>query len=631
MNKVWLIALIAVASFSSGISQEIVRPLMMSVEQAKQYNKEIRYAERETSVNRAAGIALPFIDDFSRYSLPTNDPEVPLEWQMWTDNTARINNSMAINPLTVGVATLDGLDHTGYPYDFSGPFTYGSADTLTSCPINLAGLNAEDSVKLVFHYEGGGQGNAPEFEDELLVEFLVPNSDPPLWQEVWTVSGVGSGSFQRVFIHVNDALWLTDDFQFRFRNYSSLSGNLDHWHIDYVWLDDDIEDADFEIIDVSAIGHETSLTLGYNTVPWEHYQSSPETVMLPNTTVQFRNLDQDRNINFGTKVYFDGAEIADMTQGLNTALNGFSNFIQPFSINDNTPNSFMFPTDVNDTCATFTVKHFCNTTPDINAVNDTVTFEQHFGNYYAYDDGSAEGAYALNDEGSAAAMRFNNLLEDSLLGLLIHFTPYTFDNSGETFLLRVWEDEGGSPGAEMTENFQLYNPDYYREGYDVFEYYEYDAPINILAGDFHVGIVQTSAAELNIGYDKSRNANSTSLRYKLGPNGQWAQSGVAGSLMIRPVFQSDKDLEWDFVDIDEQNPINGLDFSVYPNPAKNSLSSESFVNGRTLRIINSLGALVREEVIVSSQVDIFDLPEGIYITQLIESGSVIGITKFIKN
>ena len=630
MNKTFLAGLILVLAVSSSMAQEITRPLTMSVEQAEQYQIESRYPERAMSVTRAAGITLPFIDDFSRYSLATNDPEIPLDWQMWVDKSARINSSLPINPPTKGVATLDGLDETGYPYDFFNEFSYGSADTLTSCPIDLSSYTAADSVKLVFYYEGGGLGNAPDLEDELFVEFLVPNSTPPLWQQVWSTPGVGSTEFQRAFIHVNDVLWLEEDFQFRFRNFSTLSGNVDHWHIDYVWLDHDIVDAEFSIVDVSANGNRTTLLQGYHTIPWEHYQSATAGFMAPNFPVSFRNLDEDRNISFGTEISFEGTVIADFSQQLSTALNGFSTFGQPFSINDNTPNSFTYPTDAGDTCATFLVKHFCNTTPDINAVNDTLEFEQNFGNYYAYDDGSAEGAYALNDPGSGTAMRFNNLLEDSLVGLLIHFSPFTLNNSNETFLLRVWEDSSGEPGLELEENFELHSPGYYAEGYDVFEFYEYDEPVNIPLGNFHVGIVQTNNTELNIGYDKSFNANSANLKFKLGPFGSWTQSGVQGSLMIRPVFQSDKELEWDFVDVDEIS-ADRLEFTVYPNPAQSVISSGSFVYGRTLRILNSLGAVVKEEVIVSSQVDISDLSQGIYVSQLLENGSVVGMTKFIKN
>ena len=177
MNKTFLAGLMFVLAFTSSMAQEIMRPLTMSVETAEQYQIESRYPKRAMSVIRANGITLPFIDDFSRYSLSTNNPEIPLDWQMWVDNSARINSSLPINPPTKGVATLDGLDKTGYPYDFSNEFSYGSADTLTSCPIDLSSYNVEDSVKLVFYYEGGGLGNAPDFEDELFIAVIL--REPP--------------------------------------------------------------------------------------------------------------------------------------------------------------------------------------------------------------------------------------------------------------------------------------------------------------------------------------------------------------------------------------------------------------------------------------------------------------------
>lgn len=630
MTKHFLTFLFAILLSITSFSQEITRPLTISIEQAELYKAERSFPDRELRSYRDGGITLPFIDDFSRYSLPTNNPEIPADWQLWTDNTARINSSLPINPPTKGVATLDGLDETGYPHDFSGQFTYGAADTLTSCPIDLSGKTAADSVKLIFHYQSGGFGNEADFQDELVLEFLVPNSDPPLWQEAWSTPGVVVTDFQRVFVHVNDALWLQSDFQFRFRNYATLSGNFDHWHIDYVWLDDDVVDAEFKIIDVSANGHSTSLLNGLHNMPWTHYQNAPSSIMSESELVQFRNLDEDRNITFGSKVFYDGAEIADLPQGLNTALNGFSTFGQPYSTNDGSPNSFVYPSDVNDTCATFKVQHFCTTTPDLNAVNDTLTFEQHFSNYYAYDDGTAEGAYALNDEGSSMAMRYTNYVQDTLLGLLIHFNPFGLNQSDETFLLRAWHNNGGEPGDEIQENFVLHQPDYYHEGNDVFQFYEYDEPILIPEGEFHVGIVQTTSAELNVGYDKQFNANGDKLHYKLGAFGSWAQSGVSGSLMIRPVFQSDKELGWDFVDVNEIQKAKTISFNVYPNPAEDRLVSEEFVAGRTVRILNLVGAVVKEELLQSSELFVGDLALGTYVVQVIENELFVGNSKFIK-
>ena len=80
-------------------------------------------------------------------------------------------------------------------------------------------------------------GNIPEYEDSLVLEFLVEASDPPLWQEAWSKPGTSVTNFQREIVHVDNAFWLHSNAQFRFRNYSTLSGMVDLWHIDYVYLD----------------------------------------------------------------------------------------------------------------------------------------------------------------------------------------------------------------------------------------------------------------------------------------------------------------------------------------------------------------------------------------------------------
>ena len=71
---------------------------------------------------------------------------------------------------TQGVVTFDGLDETGYPYDFSQPVIYGKADYLTSAPIDLA-LNVADQVYISFFIQGGGLVTGPRGKDSLVLEF----------------------------------------------------------------------------------------------------------------------------------------------------------------------------------------------------------------------------------------------------------------------------------------------------------------------------------------------------------------------------------------------------------------------------------------------------------------------------
>ena len=92
-------------------------------------NNTIRVAHNDIKntpkTNNKALLTLPFLDDFSQYNhYPNQD--------LWTDFHAYINSSFPIDPPTYGVATFDGLDSTGFPYNFVNSTAYGIADYLTS-------------------------------------------------------------------------------------------------------------------------------------------------------------------------------------------------------------------------------------------------------------------------------------------------------------------------------------------------------------------------------------------------------------------------------------------------------------------------------------------------------------------
>ncbi|MGB1032498.1 MAG: hypothetical protein ACPGWM_07775, partial [Flavobacteriales bacterium] len=88
-------------------AQETVKPLKVSAEQALQYELERTYPPR-TQERGGGSLSIPFFDDFSTYSMPTDNPDIPVELQRWEDDFARINSTLAISPPTIGVATFDG-------------------------------------------------------------------------------------------------------------------------------------------------------------------------------------------------------------------------------------------------------------------------------------------------------------------------------------------------------------------------------------------------------------------------------------------------------------------------------------------------------------------------------------------
>jgi len=122
------------------------------------------------SVNEA-GIFLPFFDNFSHVSLYPDSTK-------WTDRNALVTDGFPLNPPTRNAATLDVLDECGRVYDYaiSNAFV---AEYLTSARIRLdsvleptpRAITPADSVYFSFWYQPQGNGNPPEAQDSLVLQF----------------------------------------------------------------------------------------------------------------------------------------------------------------------------------------------------------------------------------------------------------------------------------------------------------------------------------------------------------------------------------------------------------------------------------------------------------------------------
>jgi hypothetical protein len=207
----------------------------------------------------------------------------------WTDNFAWQNTTNAINPLTIGVATLDGLNEFGLPYNNTVTNAYGVADFLTSKPIDLSLLGTSDNVYLSFFYQAAGLGDNPNPNDSLVVEFKGVND---VWKRKWSIAGSSASDFKQVYIPIYETsfdslLYSNTEFQFRFKNYASLSGNNDLWNIDYVRLDKNRipNSLDTVIRDVAMLYTFPNYLKTYSMLPWEQMQagtdSFTDTIFIP--------------------------------------------------------------------------------------------------------------------------------------------------------------------------------------------------------------------------------------------------------------------------------------------------------------------------------------------------------------
>jgi hypothetical protein len=610
-----LLSIVFLFAFSSSFSQETETVIRFDAQRNAQSKKEFIWKLQGETRGGTASLTLPFFDDFSRYSLPTNDPAISNTWQRWSDTCAFINSGFPIAPPSIGVATLDGLRADGYPYNFADEFSYGSADTLTSLPIDLSTLTAGDQVFLSFFYQGGGMGNNPDLGDSLIVEFYSPFGAGQ-WAQVWTSPEVfPTDTFEQIFIAVGAPEYLLDGFQFRFRNFGTLSGAFDHWHIDYVQLDAGVDSSNVIFDEVCMQYPLRSLLNEYTAMPLTHFAANAGNSMASSIGVQERNLGNDENIVTSYSVTKqDGTSQTFNAVDFNTALNANSSFTRTINLN-----GFTYNVTPDDTCSYFDVKTYINPT-DARLQNDTATLRQYLYNYYSYDDGTAERGYSNAAAGGMIAMKFRAEVTDSLLGLFVHWLPSGVNVTAETFLLRAWSDGGTQPGAELDENFNYQHPAFYTHGENYFSYYSYDNPIAV-TGNFYVGWVQSGSVGLPIGNDKSGTVNATKVFYNSGFQQPWQQSSINGALMIRPVFKSGKSSVWNSV-----SETQTISPSVYPNPFIESFTVQGLNENSTytISVISSTGQLISSSIqshVTRVEMENSHLSNGIYFIQIINNST----------
>lgn len=635
----FLFFIVCLFSLSSLVSaQESEGPLWFDLQKVKAADLERTF---EVDPERGGGsLTLPFFDDFSRYSLPTNDPEIPASWQRWSDNQVKVNCTYPVAPLSLGVATFDAIGADGRPYGTDSLVAYsaaaiendldwGSADTLTSLPIDLSGFAPEDNIYLLFHVEAGGLGNKPDavssFEiDSLVLEFFSPFGAGE-WFYAWSIHpGTNTTDFTRVFVQVTDPAYFLNGFRFRFRNHASYGGAIDHWHLDYVLLSQVPNIENFIYDEVSfQYCENTMLTRDYTSMPWTHYLSNPAEFMADNFSFRQRNLGITKNIATRTSVKYQGDQVFLSSDDLNTTGNAESSFTRTVSLNNYV---YSTPEDVEE--ASFEVCSYFNPT-DANAMNDTMCFVQNFSNYYSYDDGSAESTYQTEGVGMNVAMKFTAEVTDTLLGIMLSISPAYFNVSNNTFFVRAWQNSGGIPGSELNENFTFYEPKYYWDSSDGFVYYPLDNPTEV-SGQFFIGWVQQSEARYYFGLDKNTAANGSKLYYKLDAFSSWQQSAIQGTLMIRPVFKAGLP-EW--VGVEENTVVQPV---FYPNPASESLNLNIRADYESYRIAiyDVAGKQVKDQNWINNgtlNLSIEELPSG-YFTILMtkSSGEHFVSSHFIK-
>jgi hypothetical protein len=557
-------------------------------------------------------LSLPFLDDFSTgSSLP--DPS------KWADQKAWINNTLASNQPTYGVATLDMIDSTGMVYLEAKTIPF-LAEALTSAPVNLY-FPGDTTVYLSFYYQPQGLGDAPEPEDSLVLEFFAPATRE--WLRVWSAGGGPVQDFTLVMINISDSRYLQDGFRFRFRNFASLAPayepslkvNADHWNIDYVYLDRNRRYTDDVMPDCSLAEPVGSLLLNYTAMPWEHFSIVGISAVKTLFQLNLNNLSLDRRgftPTFKVQSVIQPAAKYELTLATDE-IKALETLKYDASFN------YGFVSTERDS-AIFNVTLSLNqVTADWIPGNDQITTQQVFRDYYAYDDGSAEAGYGLVGEGTKnarLAYRCHNMNPgDSLVAVDFYFNQSFDEASHKFFHLAVWEDDNNKPG-NLIYRQEGGIPKY--EGIGVFQRIKLDTA-QVVDGTYYVGWIQTTSDFLNVGFDK-QNDHGSDIFYNL--SGSWIPTSYKGSLMIRPVFANKSRKSG--VAEDPASSIEGNNIKVYPLPADDRIMLDypAQINEVRINLTDMQGRLVRSLTGNSPvrQVYTGDLPSGLYVIS-IESGN----------
>ena len=598
------------------------------------------YLRQSENVSRAADtLSLPFFDDFSESfsRIRTLGDDYP-DPNLWDGNTVYINNHMAINPISQGVATFDGLDERGQAYSF-GFSVPAVADSLTSNCLRMSGV--QDTAYLSFYYQAQGLGNAPEQDNPLVVEFKDTSQ---VWTQVWDVEGynLDDFDFRRAIIPVAGDEYLFDGFQFRFLNYASLSGNVDHWHVDYVKLD---VEADTTIDDVAFLAQTSidyqgntlnatsSVLKEYNNMPWVHFKTDPSEFLGDTTYFALRN---NRTLNSPDGDYTP--KVFDHEGNLLHVGDTASPNVFPSIICGNEPNNcaetiggvednhyvslnYDLPTniEISSDSMFFEIVHEINGLNDDVTKNDRISHQQLFYNYYAYDDGTAEQAYGLGELETVGrvAVKYDIKDNDVLQAIQLYLNPVAFDLSDEPVQLAVWS--GGETPDDTLWTSQSITLNY-TNAINYFYHYFLDRDIQVNDNStIFIGWIQQPATnqKFSIGMDR-RTDNSDKVFYNLG--GTWQQSSIPGSLMIRPVFGE----EYDWVGVENVNPLE--DLLVYPNPSNGQVSiQEKFVGQlaqANIQVFDMSGRTIHQQVGCQNALDLQSVQQGVYLLRIETDGGL---------
>ena len=539
----------------------------------------------------AAPLTLPFWDDFSYYS-----KKRPVEFLWETYTSVSINDGMAVNPVSLKVATFDGYDANGKPYKSGADILVkGFGDELVSRPIDLTLVPNEKkgTVYLSFYYQAQGNGEVPDSGDRLVVSFNGLQG----WEDVETVDVINASNFTFKSIYV-DPKFFHSGFQFRIRNFGRLSGPYDTWNVDYVYLNMDRSATDSSTPDRAIAKPLTSLLKDYWAIPYKHFikdsvaNFNPPVFGLYNfkegNNQPLNYFSYDTIISYKNNSTMNTAHALDSFKSILPSLVGLNFRTLPISklplarYFDKKADSVTIKLKIgltsrdNDPTRDYTA----NYSPVDFRNNDTIRSTYTLSSFYAYDDGEAEYGAGVNQAGAELAYQFNmKTTEADVLRKIDIYFPDFGDQSSQVFELRIWKTlSDATPIVLYRQTVPVK-----RSAKNKFISYTLDPaqPVSV-QGTFYVGWKQNTTARMDVGFDANTDSGD---RIFYNTSGTWAKNtDLKGSLMIRPVFGKGT------TNVVTEVTKESKSIEVYPNPSQGVFYVPSVVE--QIIVYDSFGAQV---------------------------------------
>ncbi|MFN6943412.1 MAG: T9SS type A sorting domain-containing protein [Cytophagaceae bacterium] len=637
--RYFFLMLLLVLSLNS-MAQMVISPLGYDVgrENGENHNTARISSEDKDTLN------LPFFEEFSQKSIYADTNK-------WMPGSGVfINSNYPLSPPSYNVATFDGMDAFGKPYNTGSNINLeGWADRLVSRPIDLSEIPENyDSLYFSFFWQAAGLGEKPDPGDFLILEFKNDNN---VWETAWQQRGEGSVyadlGFKYQEVKITEPRFLFKGFQFRFSSHGRLSGNFDVWNVDYIYFNKSRAEGNMRITDITISKPPSSILKNYFSMPIKqfiaNYKNEITDSIQYNVNSMFNPFDPTRPDDI---VHVSTDTTSILTEDHNIIIEKIFPSIEHLYRQEITKS---WDLDPNDFTSFLTSEHLIlKTHIELNGgdsdtiitgidfrINDTLTRHTIIGNYYAYDDGSAEfGAGLENEYGGKIAYEFNLNVEDTITAIDIYFPRMNRNLNNFQLRLLVWKEielngEGENILYGGKDNDHII-PLIYGNWQNHYIRYKLREPV-VTSGKFYIGFQQFTLFQVPVGFDVNTNS-ADKIFYKKG-NTWHAYDKEPGSLMMRPVFgdpsivlSTKKPVE----EAKENFPSIPTPLTIYPNPTSGMLYFQEPVKDVVVMDLSGRKVMTHSFSVFDTEfsINMESLQDGMYILQ-INDGKALFVRKVI--